>query len=184
MTPPRARSGLTVAAAQRASVPGDVAANARSAAEGVREAAARGARLVVLPELYLCGYDLATLRTDPDGCDLGVDRLEAEARGRLAPLVDACAGTGTLALVGASVRHGPGPADHRVAGRRRVRATSAAGAPCWTRRGGCRRPCPTGGSLPVVATLDRQTLEATRAAHRMHAERRESIGAVRFATPA
>jgi predicted amidohydrolase len=50
-------STLRVAAAQAASVSGDVAANVRTAAALVQAAADDGARVVVLPELFLTGYD-------------------------------------------------------------------------------------------------------------------------------
>ena len=48
---------LRVAAAQAASVPGDVPANVATAVALTRVAADRGARVVVLPELFLTGYD-------------------------------------------------------------------------------------------------------------------------------
>ena len=52
-----AASGLLrVAAAQAESVAGDVTANVETAVSLVRDAAARGARVVVLPELFLTGY--------------------------------------------------------------------------------------------------------------------------------
>jgi 5-aminopentanamidase len=47
---------LRVAAAQAESVPGDVAANVATAVVQVGAAADRGARVVVLPELFLTGY--------------------------------------------------------------------------------------------------------------------------------
>jgi predicted amidohydrolase len=50
-------SRLRVAAAQARSVPGDVAANVATAVSSVCAAADRGARVVVLPELFLTGYD-------------------------------------------------------------------------------------------------------------------------------
>ena len=79
---------LTVAVAQPVCADLDVAANVAAHAEVVRTA---GARLVVFPELSLTGYDL----TAPS---VAVDDA------RLAPLVDACARTGSTALVGAPVR--------------------------------------------------------------------------------
>jgi predicted amidohydrolase len=65
----------------------DVAANALSHGASVRRA---GARVVIFPELSLTGYELdapAITAADP----------------RLAPIVEACADTGSLALVGAPV---------------------------------------------------------------------------------
>jgi predicted amidohydrolase len=81
------REPLTCAVAQPLCLPYDVAANASTHAATIRAA---GARLVVFPELSLTGYELdapAITAGDP----------------RLAPLVEACAATGSLALVGAPV---------------------------------------------------------------------------------
>ncbi len=50
---------LRVAAAQAASVAGDLAANVATAGRLVSEAAEQGAALVVLPEAFLTGYDPA-----------------------------------------------------------------------------------------------------------------------------
>jgi predicted amidohydrolase len=66
----------------------DVAANVLTHAATVRSAAAR---VVVFPELSLTGYEL-------DAPAITVDDP------RLAPLLEACAETGSLALVGAPVR--------------------------------------------------------------------------------
>ncbi|MEU7895194.1 carbon-nitrogen hydrolase family protein [Nonomuraea sp. NPDC049152] len=55
---------LIVAVAQISAEPGDVRANARSAAALVHSAADAGARLLLFPELSLVGYDLSLL-TDP-----------------------------------------------------------------------------------------------------------------------
>lgn len=79
------REPLTVAATQPPCVPYDVAVNARTHAATIRSA---GARVVVFPELSLTGYELdapAITVEDP----------------QLAPIVEACAETGSLALVGA-----------------------------------------------------------------------------------
>ena len=81
------RKPLIVAVAQPPCTASDVAANAVTHAAVVRSA---GARVVVFPELSLTGYELgapAVAVDDP----------------RLAPLVEACAETGALALVGAPV---------------------------------------------------------------------------------
>ncbi|MEU9040370.1 MULTISPECIES: carbon-nitrogen hydrolase family protein [unclassified Kitasatospora] len=87
---------LTVAVAQPGCAapgrPDTVADNVELHARTVREA---GTRLVVFPELSLTGYDLTAPAVDP-------------ADPRLAPLVEACAATGALALVGAPVRETDG----------------------------------------------------------------------------
>lgn len=99
---------LTVAAAQVGAVPGDIEANARAAAGLVRRAADRGARLLVLPELYLCGYDMRTIGERPADCDLDtaqIDREHVEDE-RLAALRAAASETGVVTVAGASVRRG------------------------------------------------------------------------------
>lgn len=93
---------LRVAAISAPARAGDVPANAAAAASWVRRAAERGAAVAVLPELFLPGYDPATLRRDPDGCDVTADDA------RLDPLASAAAETGTVAVVGASVRRPDG----------------------------------------------------------------------------
>lgn len=87
---------LRVAAVQAESIAGDVKANVASAVEWVGRAASEGASLVVLPELFLCGYDPDTQRADPDGCDVTPDDP------RLDPLREASAMAAVL--VGAAVR--------------------------------------------------------------------------------
>jgi predicted amidohydrolase len=82
------RDELRIAAAQPPCVARDVAANAALHAEAVRRA---GARVVVFPELSLTGYEL-------DAPPVTLTHPAA-----LAPLVAACAATGTLALAGAVV---------------------------------------------------------------------------------
>ncbi|WP_179658920.1 nitrilase-related carbon-nitrogen hydrolase [Nocardioides panzhihuensis] len=49
---------LRIAVVQESAVPGDVASNVATAANRVREAAAKGARLVVLPETFTTSWDL------------------------------------------------------------------------------------------------------------------------------
>jgi len=98
---------LRVAAAQLPSVPGDVAVNAEAAARAVRDAAAQGCRLLVLPELFLCGYDFDFLGgAHGRSAVLDAEDLESEAYGRLGVLRDACARTGVTALVGAALARG------------------------------------------------------------------------------
>lgn len=79
------RSSLSVAAAQPVVVPGDLAATVAAHADAVR---ASGARLVVFPELSLTGYTMDAPLIDP-------------ADPTLAPLVQACAESDAVALVGA-----------------------------------------------------------------------------------
>ncbi|WP_406069212.1 carbon-nitrogen hydrolase family protein [Micromonospora sp. NBC_01638] len=81
------RTLLRLAVAQPLCVPRDVAENARRHAAAVRAARAR---VVIFPELSLTGYEL-------DAPVVSVDDA------RLAPLVEACAETGALALAGAPV---------------------------------------------------------------------------------
>jgi predicted amidohydrolase len=78
---------LVIAVAQPPCVAYDVAANAATHAAAVRSA---DARVVVFPELSLTGYQL-------DAAPIGL------ADPRLAPIVAACADTGSVALVGAPV---------------------------------------------------------------------------------
>jgi predicted amidohydrolase len=81
------REPLTIAVAQPLCLAGDVVANAVTHAATVRSA---GARVVVFPELSLTGYELdapAIAADDP----------------RLMTIVEACAETGSTALVGAPV---------------------------------------------------------------------------------
>ena len=81
------REPLVIAVAQPLCMPYDVARNAATHAATVFSA---GARVVVFPELSLTGYEL-----DAPAITVGDPRL--------APLVEACAETGSLALVGAPV---------------------------------------------------------------------------------
>jgi predicted amidohydrolase len=65
--------GLTVAAAQSASVPGDVARNVAHHLQFAALAAERGVQLLVFPELSLIGYELSIARTHvlrPDSPEL------------------------------------------------------------------------------------------------------------------
>lgn len=93
---------LRVAAVQAESVAGDVAANVTSAAAWVRRAADAGAGLIVLPELFLPGYDPDTLAARPDECDVtpGDVRLDA--------LRGVASSEAVTVLVGASIRRPDG----------------------------------------------------------------------------
>jgi predicted amidohydrolase len=76
---------LSIAVAQPVCTALDVTANALAHAAAVRAA---GTRVVVFPELSLTGYELAAPLLAPDDP-------------RLAPLVEACTATGSIALAGA-----------------------------------------------------------------------------------
>ncbi|WP_433113987.1 carbon-nitrogen hydrolase family protein [Micromonospora sp. CA-246542] len=102
---------LTVATVQATPAPGDVAGNAAAAAELVRLAAGQGARVVVLPELYLCAYHPPTLAADPVGTHVAADPAGLVADGRLDPLRAAARTAGVTVVVGAAVRH---PDDRRT----------------------------------------------------------------------
>lgn len=86
------KSPLRVAAVQPRCVARDPAANARLHADAVRAARAR---VVVFPELSLTGYELDAGAVSP-------------ADDALAPIVDACAASGSVAFVGAPVADGAG----------------------------------------------------------------------------
>ncbi|MFR9779459.1 carbon-nitrogen hydrolase family protein [Micromonospora sp. MS34] len=105
-TAPLPARPLTVAAVQATPVPGDLAGNAASAARLV--ARASGARLVVLPELYLPAYHPPTLAADPAGTDLAADGAGRVDDPRLDPLRAAARDGGTTVVVSAAVRHPDG----------------------------------------------------------------------------
>ena len=87
------RTDLDIAAAQPPCLRYDVAGNAAEHAAAIRSL---DARVVVFPELSLTGYEL------------DAPAIEADDP-RLAPLIEACAETGSLALVGAPVEGEAGP---------------------------------------------------------------------------
>ncbi len=97
---------LTVAAVQATPVPGDLTGNAATGARLVGRAG--GARVVVLPELYLPAYHLPTLAADPAGTDLAADGDGHVEDPRLDPLRTAARDGGTTVVVGAAVRHSDG----------------------------------------------------------------------------
>ncbi|MGW4891663.1 carbon-nitrogen hydrolase family protein [Kitasatospora sp. NPDC004240] len=86
---------LTLAAGQAACAALDVGANVATAADLVRRAADRGAGLLVLPELFLTGYELDGIAAAP-----GTYALDGDDP-RLDPLAEACAATGTAVVAGA-----------------------------------------------------------------------------------
>ncbi|MER5704479.1 carbon-nitrogen hydrolase family protein [Micromonospora sp. NPDC002296] len=109
MTPPAAPAApLTVAAVQADPVPGDVAGNAVTAARLTGRAVAEGARVVVLPELFLPAYHPPTLAADPAGTDLAVAEDGTVDDARLDPLRAAARDGAAVVVVGAAARHPDG----------------------------------------------------------------------------
>ena len=84
---------MRIATGQYASIAGDVDANVRTALEAV--AAADGARVLVMPELFLTGYAMPPAVIDVDDA-------------RLTVLDEAATAAGMIVLIGAAL---PGPAD-------------------------------------------------------------------------
>jgi predicted amidohydrolase len=93
---------LTVAAGQARCVALDVAANVATAADLVRRAAVQRADVLVLPELFLTGYELPAIAADQRTYAIRPDDA------RLDPLAAACAQTRTAVVVGAPTRDADG----------------------------------------------------------------------------
>ena len=106
--PPPPADPLIVAAVQAEPVPGDVSGNAVSAARLAARAAGAGARVVVLPELFLPAYHPPALRADPTGTDVVADDAGRIGDPRLDPLRTVGREHGTVVVVGAAVRHPDG----------------------------------------------------------------------------
>lgn len=90
---------LTVAAGQATCTPLDIPANVAVAADLLCRAADDGADLLILPELFLTGYELDGITADPETYTLSRDDP------RLNPMAIACAETRTALVVGAPTRH-------------------------------------------------------------------------------
>lgn len=86
---------LVVAAGQAACSALDISANVAVAAELVSRAADRGAQVLVLPELFLTGYELEAIVEHPNRYTLG------PADSRLDPLAAACSRMHVAVVVGA-----------------------------------------------------------------------------------
>jgi predicted amidohydrolase len=131
----RPRDPLVLAVAQPATVSFDVAANAATHADAVRAARAR---IVVFPELSLTGYELDAPAIAPGDA-------------RLAPIVDACAATGGIALAGAPV---DGADEGRAIG---ILAIDGSGATVAYEKmwlGGSEPACFSPGRAPAVLEID------------------------------
>lgn len=86
---------LRVAAAQAESTYGQVEANVKAAVDLVERATQQGARVVVLPELFLTGY--AAEQWSAGGC------LDDPGDDRLAPLAGAAQEAGAVVVAGAAL---------------------------------------------------------------------------------
>lgn len=89
---------LTIAAGQASCAALDIPANVAAAAALVRRAADQGAQLLVLPELFLTGYELSGIVADVRTYPL------SPTDPRLDPLSTACADTRTAVVAGAPSR--------------------------------------------------------------------------------
>jgi len=78
------RTGLLVAGAQWLATPGDHEGNLDTAALLINRAGAAGADIVVLPELWACGYDVSTLAADAAAAAERVPGRRTEVIGDLA----------------------------------------------------------------------------------------------------
>lgn len=105
---------LRLAVVQTEATPGAVGENVRRTAGLVADAAAHGARVVVLPELHLCAYDLQTLAAAPTDCEIVTDESGVITDKRLEPLAEVAARTGTLVLTGAATRRPDGRLTNSV----------------------------------------------------------------------
>ncbi|MEU0440275.1 nitrilase-related carbon-nitrogen hydrolase [Streptomyces sp. NPDC006186] len=102
-------SPLRIAVVQTAARPLDIAGNVRIAAGRAGHAARRGARVVVLPELHLCSYDLRRLARDDGAAAVRADRSGQVTDRRMEPLVRVAAHHRVTVLLGAAVRRPGGP---------------------------------------------------------------------------
>jgi predicted amidohydrolase len=95
-------TSLLVAAGQAASVSGDLAANVATAARLTSLAASQGVRLLVLPEAFLTGYDVAAFEGDLLDADA---LLDPGGSAWLDPLREAAA-AGVTVVAGTALRRG------------------------------------------------------------------------------
>ena len=98
-------TGPTIAVAQAPSLPGRLGDNARQAVSLIVAAAKGGASLVILPELFLSGYDVPGIIAEP------VDHVVTAGDETCAWLQNVCADLSIGAIVGGAVRLGEGIAN-------------------------------------------------------------------------
>ena len=91
-----------IAVAQAAADSGMISTNVATASRLVEQARARGAAILLLPELFLCGYDLEAIARDPVRFTVEPDGPE------LASLRSACREAGLTLVVGACLPAAPG----------------------------------------------------------------------------
>ncbi len=89
-------TSLRVAVAQAEPVAGDIVANVGQTVALIRRAVAQGAKVVLLPEKFLSGYEPALIKSDPARFAVGVDDE------RLAPISRICQAERLTAIVGAA----------------------------------------------------------------------------------
>jgi predicted amidohydrolase len=93
---------MRVAVGQAAAVSGAVPKNVGTAVRLVEQAGERGAVILLLPELFLCGYDLEAIARDPERFTIQADSEE------LGPLRQACHRTKVNVVVGACLSNEQG----------------------------------------------------------------------------
>jgi 5-aminopentanamidase len=93
---------LRVASAQAVAAPGEIERNVETVGRLIDQAAEAGAAVIVFPELFLCGYHLTLLRSDPSRCDIEEDDA------RLEPIREQCRSRSTTAVLSGSVLSGEG----------------------------------------------------------------------------
>jgi predicted amidohydrolase len=106
--PPIPHASLRVAAIQAEPNPGDVGGNVAVAARLASRAAGEGARLAVLPELFIPGYHPPTLHKDPAGTEVVADESGKVSDIRLDRLRAVATDQKIVIVVSAAVRHTDG----------------------------------------------------------------------------
>lgn len=94
-----------IAVAQAPSLPGQLDRNTRQAEDLISAAADNGADIVVLPELFLCGYDIAGIARDPSTYVVSPDGLHCQ---RIAQKAADCE---TAVIVGAAIATATGTSN-------------------------------------------------------------------------